>query len=186
MIRPLRIQDPGAYYHATCRGNDLKKIFLGTQDQEFFLEKLSMSLGVYNVSLLTYVCISSHFHLSSVTFLNLCAISQAGKQLQIRLEREAKLKKKFDELSDQLIRLSRGKIWVRFPIRLFMLEGGGQAKGSGGGHWEIFFRRGIRLRTGYQPNRRIDAFLGPPVVNIPSFYYFSWQLLRKMVIKGVF
>ena len=67
MARPLRIQYPGAYYHVTCRGNERKEIFLDTQDQEVFLEKLSMSLDIYNVSLLTYVCMSNHFHLLVTT-----------------------------------------------------------------------------------------------------------------------
>jgi len=38
------------------------------------------------------------------------AVSQARKRLQIRLEREARLKKRFDKLTDQVIRLSREKI----------------------------------------------------------------------------
>jgi chromosomal replication initiation ATPase DnaA len=38
------------------------------------------------------------------------AVSQARKRLQIRLEREPKLKKRFDKLSAHLLQLSRGKI----------------------------------------------------------------------------
>ena len=38
------------------------------------------------------------------------AVSQARKRLQIRLERELELKKRFDKLSSQLLQLSRGKI----------------------------------------------------------------------------
>ena len=62
MARPLRIQYPGACYHVTCRGNERKNIFLDSQDQEVFLEKLSISLDIYNVSLLAYVCMPNHFH----------------------------------------------------------------------------------------------------------------------------
>ena len=67
MARPLRIQYPDAYYHVTCRGNDRKNIFLDDQDQEVFLEKLSLSLDIYNVSLLAYVCMPNHFHLLVTT-----------------------------------------------------------------------------------------------------------------------
>ena len=67
MARPLRIQYPGAYYHVTCRGNERKEIFLNAHDDKVFLEKLSLSLDIYNVSLLTYVCMSNHFHMLVTT-----------------------------------------------------------------------------------------------------------------------
>ena len=67
MVRPLRIQYPGAYYHVTCRGNGRRRIFLDPRDQEIFLEKLSLSLEIYNVSLLAYVCMQNHSHLLLTT-----------------------------------------------------------------------------------------------------------------------
>ena len=67
MARPLRIQYLGAYYHVTCRGNERKDIFLDPQDENIFLEKLSLSIDTYNVSLLTYVCIPNHFYLLVTT-----------------------------------------------------------------------------------------------------------------------
>jgi len=67
MARPLRIQYPGAYYHVTCRGNDRRKIFFDSEDQKIFLEKLFLSLEIYNVSLLAYVCMPNHFHLLVTT-----------------------------------------------------------------------------------------------------------------------
>jgi len=67
MARSLRIQYPGAYYHVTCRGNEQKKIFFNDQDYQTFLEKLSLSLDIYNVSLLAYVCMPNHFHLLATT-----------------------------------------------------------------------------------------------------------------------
>ena len=67
MARPLRIQYPGACYHISCRGNERKSIFLDTQDYETFLEKLSRSLNIYNVSLLAYACMQNHFHLLITT-----------------------------------------------------------------------------------------------------------------------
>jgi REP element-mobilizing transposase RayT len=63
MARPLRIQYPGAYYHVTCRGNERRSIFAGERDPALFLEKLALSLDIYNVILLAYVCMRNHFHL---------------------------------------------------------------------------------------------------------------------------
>ena len=67
MARPLRIQYPGAYYHVTCRGNERKKIFRGEQDRKSFLERLALSLEIYEVSLLCYVLMDNHFHLLVMT-----------------------------------------------------------------------------------------------------------------------
>lgn len=62
MARPLRIQYPGACYHVTCRGNERREIFRDSHDHEVFLEKLHLSLDIYNVSLLAYACMTNHFH----------------------------------------------------------------------------------------------------------------------------
>jgi len=67
MARALRIQYPGAHYHVTCRGNERKPIFADGQDEEVFLQKLSLSSAIYNVSLLAYVCMRNHFHLLVTT-----------------------------------------------------------------------------------------------------------------------
>lgn len=67
MARPLRIQYPGAYYHVTCRGNERRKIFLEVRDENIFFEKLALSIDIYNVSLLVYVCMANHFHLLLTT-----------------------------------------------------------------------------------------------------------------------
>jgi len=67
MARPLRIQYPGAYYHVTCRGNERRKIFRGEQDRKSFLERLALSLAIYEVSLLCYVLMDNHFHLLVMT-----------------------------------------------------------------------------------------------------------------------
>ncbi|MBU0992101.1 MAG: transposase [Proteobacteria bacterium] len=63
MARQLRIQYSGAYYHVTGRGNERKDIFKDKDDYLMFLEKISDSLEVYNVSLLAYVCMTNHYHL---------------------------------------------------------------------------------------------------------------------------
>ena len=67
MARPLRIEYPGAFYHVTCRGNDRQNIYRDEEDNELFLERLGESLDVYNVSLLSYVCMTNHFHLLVTT-----------------------------------------------------------------------------------------------------------------------
>lgn len=67
MTRPLRIQYPGAYYHVTGRGNERQDIFKDDNDYDMFLEKLSDSLEIYNVSLLGYVCMTNHYHLLVTT-----------------------------------------------------------------------------------------------------------------------
>jgi REP element-mobilizing transposase RayT len=67
MARALRIQYPGACYHVTCRGNERKKIFIDSRDEKTFLGQLALSLEIYNVSLLAYVCMPNHFHLLATT-----------------------------------------------------------------------------------------------------------------------
>jgi putative transposase len=67
MARPLRIQYPGAHYHVTCWGNERRKIFRDDRDRESFLERLALSLAIYEVSLLCYVLMDNHFHLLLMT-----------------------------------------------------------------------------------------------------------------------
>ncbi len=63
MARPLRIQYPGAVYHAICRGNDRKEIYRDDEDRKTFLEIMSKSLKIYSVNLISYVLMKNHFHL---------------------------------------------------------------------------------------------------------------------------
>ena len=67
MARPLRIQYPGAYYHVTCRGNERRRIFHDEEDYSVFIEKLDLSLEIYNVVLLVHICMPNHFHLVLTT-----------------------------------------------------------------------------------------------------------------------
>jgi putative transposase len=67
MARPLRIQFPGAYYHVTCRGNERRKIFIDRTDHAIFYERLTRSLEIHNVCLLSYVLMPNHFHLLITT-----------------------------------------------------------------------------------------------------------------------
>lgn len=63
MVRPLRIQYPGAFYHVTCRGNERRRIFLDDDDRYRFLKFLDESLTIYQVRLYAYVMMGNHFHL---------------------------------------------------------------------------------------------------------------------------
>ena len=36
MVRPLRIEYPGAFYHVTSRGNERKEVFKNQKDREKF------------------------------------------------------------------------------------------------------------------------------------------------------
>jgi len=63
MVRPLRIEYPGALYHVTNRGNDRKPIFKDDQDRNKFLELLALSQEIYSVKLYSFVLMANHFHL---------------------------------------------------------------------------------------------------------------------------
>ena len=63
MARPLRIQYSHAYYHVTCRGNDRRSIYRDDTDRTLFLEKLRVSIEIYDVKLHAYVLMGNHFHL---------------------------------------------------------------------------------------------------------------------------
>jgi len=67
MVRPLRIEYPGAWYHVTCRGNERKNIFSDDQDRVTFLEILSGNTELYNVEIHGYVLMDNHFHLILMT-----------------------------------------------------------------------------------------------------------------------
>lgn len=63
MVRPLRIEYPGAWYHVACRGNRRTKIFEDNKDRNRFLKALTESSGVFNVEVHCYVLLDNHFHL---------------------------------------------------------------------------------------------------------------------------
>jgi hypothetical protein len=44
MVRPLRVQFPGAFYHVTSRGNEQKNIHNSKRDREKFLSYLASSV----------------------------------------------------------------------------------------------------------------------------------------------
>ncbi len=69
MARPLRTEYPGAIYHVTCRGNERKEIFRDSSDRKSFLEILTVSQGIYNVEVFSYILMDNHFHILLKTLL---------------------------------------------------------------------------------------------------------------------
>ena len=67
MVRPLRIEYPGAWYHVTSRGNENKEIFSDDHDKKTFLEILSKTRNLYGVEVHAYVLMENHFHLVLMT-----------------------------------------------------------------------------------------------------------------------
>ena len=63
MARPLRISFPGAFYHITSRGNELKNIFKSKLDREKFLEYLESSTQRYDAVIHAYCLLDNHYHL---------------------------------------------------------------------------------------------------------------------------
>ena len=63
MVRPLRIQYPGAIYHVTSRGNERKAIFSDDEDRFRFIDILSQSVETYDIKLHGFVLMMNHFHL---------------------------------------------------------------------------------------------------------------------------
>lgn len=63
MVRPLRIEYPGATYHITSRGNQKKEIFLDDQDYQEFLAVLNRVSKTYNWICHAYCLMPNHYHL---------------------------------------------------------------------------------------------------------------------------
>jgi putative transposase len=63
MVRPLRIEYAGAYYHVMNRGNRRQVVFAEARDYELFLERLGQFSGLFDVRVLCYCCLPNHFHL---------------------------------------------------------------------------------------------------------------------------
>lgn len=61
MVRPLRIEYPGAWYHVTCRGNERREIFTDDRDRERFLEILAANKELYGLQVHGYVLMANHF-----------------------------------------------------------------------------------------------------------------------------
>jgi REP element-mobilizing transposase RayT len=63
MARALRIEQAGATYHVTSRGNRRQRIFESDHDRERFLELLAEVSRRYGFVISAYVLMTNHFHL---------------------------------------------------------------------------------------------------------------------------
>ena len=63
MVRPLRIEYPGAHYHLTSRGNAQEDIFRGDADREAFLAVLAAVVERFGWRLYAYCLMDNHYHL---------------------------------------------------------------------------------------------------------------------------
>lgn len=63
MVRPLRIEYPGAWYHVMNRGRRGEQIFLEENDYKTFLELLMESVELWNLRIAAYCHMPNHYHL---------------------------------------------------------------------------------------------------------------------------
>jgi len=63
MARSLRIQYPGAHYHAMCRGNDGQEIFFHDDGRRLFLHTLTEACEQTGWRIHAYCLMSNHYHL---------------------------------------------------------------------------------------------------------------------------
>lgn len=63
MARQLRVEFEGAIYHVMVRGNRRKNVFVDEHDYSRFLQRLSESIGTYNVRVYMFCMMPNHVHL---------------------------------------------------------------------------------------------------------------------------
>jgi putative transposase len=63
MVRSLRVEYPGAFYHIFNRGNSKENIFLTNRDREKFLEYLETSVDRFSLIIHAYCLMDNHYHL---------------------------------------------------------------------------------------------------------------------------
>lgn len=63
MVRPLRIEYPGAWYHVMNRGRRGENIFSDSKDYEVFLILLQETSEVFGLQVAVYCLMSNHYHL---------------------------------------------------------------------------------------------------------------------------
>lgn len=63
MARPLRIEQPGGWYHCTARGNEQRPIFREDRDRQHFCERLAETVERFRLVLHAYVLMPNHYHL---------------------------------------------------------------------------------------------------------------------------
>ena len=62
MVRPLRLELPGALYHATARGNTGQELFLNEDDRRAFLDILDEVVERYRFICHAYCLMGNHYH----------------------------------------------------------------------------------------------------------------------------
>jgi REP element-mobilizing transposase RayT len=63
MARPLRLEYPGALYHATSRGNAREPIYADDHDRLIFLDVLATTVGQFRWRMYAYCMMGNHYHL---------------------------------------------------------------------------------------------------------------------------
>jgi putative transposase len=63
MVRPLRLEYPGAVYHVMSRGDARKSITRAETDRPLFLKVLKEATEKYNVLIHSYCLMTNHYHL---------------------------------------------------------------------------------------------------------------------------
>ena len=63
MVRPLRIEYPGAWYHVMNRGLGRKNIFLTPQDRSGFFDILGDTSETFKFEVHAYSLMDNHYHL---------------------------------------------------------------------------------------------------------------------------
>ena len=63
MSRLLRIQYPGAIYHAMARGAERRKLFGDARDLERFLHELDECVETFAIRLYAFCLFGTHYHL---------------------------------------------------------------------------------------------------------------------------
>jgi REP element-mobilizing transposase RayT/AraC-like DNA-binding protein len=62
MGRPLRIEYPGAIYHATSRGDRQEPIFRGADDKRLLLDIVDQAMGRLDAEMFAYCLMGNHYH----------------------------------------------------------------------------------------------------------------------------
>ena len=74
MARPIRVEDEGAVYHVTARGNERRKVFRDDQDRQCFVDTLAECAERFGLVVHAYCLMPNHYHLIVETpRANLCA-----------------------------------------------------------------------------------------------------------------
>lgn len=62
MVRPLRLEFPGAFYHVTCRGNRREDIFRDRTDRLVWLEEIDRACRRFHFIVHAFCQMTNHYH----------------------------------------------------------------------------------------------------------------------------